>query len=215
QALNILINQGEEIRYIVMKEDWLDVATPMSILKANELVLKNLKMEYKGEVEKYVTIKGNVSVGKGTLIRSGSYILGPVIIGENCEIGPNCFIRPFTSIGNNVRIGNGVEIKNSIVMDDTKIGHLSYVGDSIIGRNCNFGAGTIIANLRFDRRNVPIIICGKKIDSELKKLGVIMGDNVQTGINVSIDTGTVICENVIVMPHAFVSGYVEAGSVVA
>ncbi|MDI6856582.1 MAG: sugar phosphate nucleotidyltransferase, partial [Candidatus Thermoplasmatota archaeon] len=214
EALNILIREGHRLTAQKIKEVWLDIATPISLLKANELVLKNLRGECKGEVERYATLKGNVSVGSGTIITSGSYIIGPVIIGKNCEIGPNCFIRPFSSIGNNVRIGNGVEIKNSIIMDNTKIGHLSYVGDSIIGRNCNFGAGTVIANLRFDRKNVPIIIRGEKADSGLKKLGVIMGDNVQTGINVSIDPGTVICENATILPHAFVSGWIKQNSCV-
>lgn len=63
------------------------------------------------------------------------------------DIGPNCYIRPHTSIGKNVRIGNACEIKNSVIMDKTHIGHLSYVGNSVIGEDCNLGAGTTVRQL--------------------------------------------------------------------
>ena len=101
----------------------------------NEHFLKDLKTDIQGEIEEGATIHGPVFIGKNSIIRSGSYIMGPVYIGENCDIGPNSFLRKYCSIGNNVSVGNGVEIKNSIIMDDTNVNHLSYVGDSIIGSN--------------------------------------------------------------------------------
>ena len=89
-------------------------------------------------------------------------------------------------------MGNAVEVKNSAIMSNSKIGHLSYVGDSVIGEGCNFGAGTICSNLRHDKRNIKSFIKGERVDSGRRKLGVIMGDNVMTGINTSIYPGTVI-----------------------
>jgi bifunctional UDP-N-acetylglucosamine pyrophosphorylase/glucosamine-1-phosphate N-acetyltransferase len=133
-----------------------------------------------------------VIIGEGTVVRNGAYIIGPVVIGKNCDIGPNCFIRPSTSIGNNVHIGNGVEVKNCVIMDDTKIGHLTYIGDSVVGYGCNFGAGTKVANLRHDGKSIKSIIKGKRVDTGRRKLGVIMGDDVHTGINTSINVGVVI-----------------------
>ena len=62
--------------------------------------------------------------------------------GDMPIIGPNCYIRGTTSIGRNCRIGNGVEIKNCIIMDNSKVPHLSYIGDSVIGEHCNIAAGT-------------------------------------------------------------------------
>ena len=91
-----------------------------------------------------------------------------------------------------MHIGNAVEVKNSIIMDGTNIGHLTYLGDSIIGRKCNFGAGTKVANLRHDGKNIMVKIKGKLTDSGRRKLGVIMGDDVHTGINSSINVGTVM-----------------------
>lgn len=173
---------------------WMDVGRPWDMLTANEHVLTTARGEIQceGEVEEGAVLKGDVAVGKGTIIRSGAYIVGPVIIGNDCDIGPNCFIRPSTTLGNHVRIGNGVEVKNSIVMDNTNIGHLSYVGDSVIGTGCNFGAGTKVANLRHDGKTIRMMIKGNLVDTGRRKLGVVMADDVHTAINTSINTGVVL-----------------------
>jgi len=115
----------------------------------------------------------------------------PCYIGKNATIGPFAHIRPYTFIGDNCHIGKP-EIKASIILDNTNIGHHSYVGDSIIGKNCNLGAGATTANLRFDKKNVKITYHGKRIDSGRKKLGAIVGDNVELGINCSIMPGVKI-----------------------
>lgn len=177
---------------IVELASWMEIGRPWDLLTANETLLKNETPQILGEVEAGATLKGPVTVGRGSIIRSGAYIEGPVLIGEDCNIGPNCFIRPTTCIGDRVRIGNAVEVKNSAIMSDSKIGHLSYVGDSVIGVGCNFGAGTICSNLRHDKKNIKSYIKGERVDSGRRKLGVIMGDDVMTGINTTIYPGTVI-----------------------
>jgi bifunctional UDP-N-acetylglucosamine pyrophosphorylase/glucosamine-1-phosphate N-acetyltransferase len=88
-----------------------------------------------------------------------------------------------------------VEIKNSIILDHTRIGHLSYVGDSIIDENCNFGAGTKVANLRLDNKTIKATIKGKRVDSGRRKLGILVGNNVKTGINVSFMPGVKVGPN--------------------
>jgi len=133
-----------------------------------------------------------------------------VTIGEDCDIGPNSFIRPYTSIGDGVRIGNAVEIKNSTIMEDTKVAHLSYVGDSVVGSDCNFGAGTIVANLRHDGGDIISYIRGEEISSDRRKLGVIMGDDVKTGINTTIYPGTVIESGYRGRPGEVLRGRVKA-----
>lgn len=185
---------------------WIDIGRPWDLLGANETILNEMKLkkDKRVKIEKFAVIKGDVHIGNGTLIRSGSYIEGPCYIGENCIIGPNCYIRPCSSIKDNVHIGNAVEIKNSIIMSGTNVGHLSYIGDSIIGENCNFGAGTKVANLRVDNDEVRIEIKNKLTRSGRRKFGCLMGDNVKTGINVSIMPGRSI----------YPGAYVEAGSVV-
>lgn len=199
----------EKIRIITLKS-WLEVGRPWDILTANEAMLKDLQPTVLGDVEPGAILKGYVSVGKGTVIMAGSYIEGPVIIGENCKIGPNCYIRPTTVLGSDVRVGNAVEVKNSAVMDGTKIGHLSYVGDSVIGENCNFGAGTICANLRHDKANIRSYIKGRPEDSGRRKLGVIMADDVKTGIHTTIYPGTTIESGYRGLPAAVLKGLISA-----
>jgi len=180
------------IEFVVARleqKDWADMGCPWDVLEANRLCLTALEPSILGEIDSGARLVGPVFVGREARVLSGAYVEGPTYIGENCEIGPNCLIRPYTSLGKDVKIGNACEVKNSIVMDSTKIPHNSYIGDSIIGENCNFGAGTIVANLRLDDESVRMIVKGRLVDSETKKLGVIVGDHVRTGVNVSLMPG--------------------------
>jgi UDP-N-acetylglucosamine diphosphorylase/glucosamine-1-phosphate N-acetyltransferase len=207
-AIQLLINEGHYVRYIEVEDLWIDVGRPWDLLNANELLLDTLENANDGIVEPFATLEGPVNIGRGSIVRNGAYIVGPVKIGENCEIGPNCFIRPLTCIGDRVKIGNAVEVKNSVIMDDTKIGHLSYVGDSVIGQRCNFGAGTLVANLRFDEKPIKVAA----ISTGRRKLGVIMGDDVRTGINSMINVGTSIGCGSIVGVGALANGVYPPGS---
>ncbi|RLF43352.1 MAG: glucose-1-phosphate thymidylyltransferase [Thermoplasmata archaeon] len=206
-SINLMIKE-KKIKWIKLKE-WRDVVYPWHLLDINAEMLKSVEKKIDGDVEKGAFIKGEVIVGKGTKILSGSYIEGPVVIGENSKIGPNCYIRPFTSIGNNCRVGNACEVKNSIVMDGSKIPHQNYVGDSIISSDCNLGAGTKIANLRLDKKEISVTLNGEKIKTERRKLGAIIGDNVQTGINAMINPGTIIGNNVFIGPGAIADGEIK------
>ncbi|MBM4250144.1 MAG: glucose-1-phosphate thymidylyltransferase [Euryarchaeota archaeon] len=199
----------KRVSAFVSKAPWADVGRPWDLLRANALLLQGLRAEVLGEIEPQSTLRGPVAVGKGTVVRNGSYIVGPVSIGRDCEIGPNCHIRPATTIGNGCKVGAGVELKNSIVMDRSHVPHLNYVGDSIIGEGCNLGAGTKVANLRLDEKNVRCTVRGEKVDTGQRKLGVIMGDNVKTGINCTIDAGTVVGEGSFLGPGARVRGFIE------
>ncbi|MEA1924859.1 MAG: bifunctional sugar-1-phosphate nucleotidylyltransferase/acetyltransferase [Candidatus Altiarchaeota archaeon] len=204
-AIETLLDK-EDVHGFKCEGRWIDVGRPWDLLDANELMLRDMKLESdkKVEIEENTTLKGEVHVGEGSVIKSGSYIEGPAYIGRDCIVGPNCYIRPYTLLMDNSRAGNAVEIKSSIVMSETNICHLSYIGDSVIGEGCNLGAGTKVANLRFDHGDVRMEIKNKLTPSGRKKLGCIMGDRVQTGINVSILPGRLIYPN----------SYVEAGSIV-
>lgn len=193
-AINIQIKRGK-VGYFEISGFWLDVGRPWDLLDANKALLSTIKTKINGIVEDGAVLKDPVIVGEGTIIRSGAYIIGPVIIGKNADIGPNCFIRPYASIGDKVRIGNAVEIKNSIIMNGTHVGHLSYVGDSVIGENVNFGAGTITGNLRLDRGNIKATVKDKRIDTGRHKLGAIIGDNVSTGIGTLMMPGVMLYPN--------------------
>lgn len=206
-SINMLVNDLS-LDGIFLNE-WRDVVYPWHILDSNEEILKKTKNKIEGIIEKNTTIKGNVIVGKNTTVMNGSYIEGPVVIGANCKIGPNCYIRPYTSIGNNCHVGNACEVKNSIIMDNSKVPHQNYIGDSVIGYNCNLGAGTKIANLRLDKKNIDVVLNGKKVETKRRKLGTVIGDNVQTGINSMINVGSMIGNNVFIGLGAVVSGEIR------
>lgn len=212
-SLKIQMNDGERVLGLRSKNKWIDIGRPWELLDVNEHFLKDLKTDIHGKIEDGATIHGPVFLGKNSIVRSGSYIMGPVFIGENCDIGPNSFLRKHTCIGNNVSVGNGVELKNSIIMDNTNINHLTYIGDSIIGSNCNIAAGTNIANLRFDNGNVKISVKGDKIDSGRRKMGVVFGDGVKTGINSSFNPGVKIGVNSRIGAGAIISKDLESNKI--
>lgn len=189
---------------------WMDVGHPWDMLDANATLMNQIIGRNAGTLEEGTTIHGSVVISEGSIIRSGTYIEGPCIIGKNCRIGPHAYIRGSTSIGNDCHIGHCTEIKNSIIMPGTKIPHFNYLGDSVIGSNCNFGAGTKGANLRNDHANVRI--CGK--DTRRKKFGAVIGDNVQFGINCSINVGTVIGSNAQFAPNSFIHGCIGENAVI-
>lgn len=182
-----------------MRGYWNDIGYPWDILNATEEKIKSIKRRISGKAEK-VVMHGSVIIGERTIVRGGTYIEGPVVIGEDCEIGPNAYIRSGTVIGNSCKVGSGCEIKNSVIMDRTKVPHLSYIGDSVIDEDCNLGAGTITANLRFDRKPVKVMVKGELRDSNRIKLGAFIGRGVQTGVNVSINPGVVIAPGSKIMP---------------
>jgi NDP-sugar pyrophosphorylase family protein len=160
-----------------------------------------MKPEVLGTVESGAHLADSVFVAEGATVLSGAYIEGPSYIGEGSSVGPNCYIRPCTSIGRNVRVGNACEVKNSILMDNVHMGHLSYVGDSIIGEGCNLGAGTITANLRFDEKPVKMIVKDELVDTGSPKMGVVMGDNAKTGIGALLMPGVKIGCNSWIRPN--------------
>jgi UDP-N-acetylglucosamine diphosphorylase/glucosamine-1-phosphate N-acetyltransferase len=189
-AVTLFADEGKTVLAVeISKNDWFDVGRPWDLLDANVWVLKRMEHMVLGNVEEGAHLLGPVTVAETARVRSGAYIEGPCFIDEGADVGPNCYIRPFTSIGKHARVGNSCEVKNSIIMDGTHVGHLSYVGDSILCEKCNLGAGTITANLRIDDGHVKMMIKGKVVDTGRRKLGAILGDNVKTGINASFMPG--------------------------
>ena len=213
-SIELLIDEKKFVRGVEISGRWLDIGNPWNYLDANKEVLSELKSDISGTVEDGVTIKGELILGAGSVIKSGTYVEGPVSIGKNTIVGPNAYLRKFSTIGSNCYIGNCVEIKNSVIMDGTKVPHLSYIGDSIIGMNCNLGAGTLVGNLRLDNENVKMKIKGKLVDSGRRKLGCVIGNNTKLGLNVMINSGRKIGNNCMVGPGVVVHNDIPDGSFV-
>jgi len=171
---------------------WLDVGRPWELLEANEWKLSELDGEIRGEVPDSATIRGDVVVEEGAAIEPGVVVEGPALISAGAEVGPNAYVRGQTLLCEGATVGASVEIKNSVVMEETSVPHLSYVGDSVLGRGVNLGAGTTVANLRHDDRPVRLTVKGERVSTGRRKFGVVVGDGAKTGINTSLSPGVTL-----------------------
>jgi UDP-N-acetylglucosamine diphosphorylase / glucose-1-phosphate thymidylyltransferase / UDP-N-acetylgalactosamine diphosphorylase / glucosamine-1-phosphate N-acetyltransferase / galactosamine-1-phosphate N-acetyltransferase len=202
-ALLVELADGLDADFIA--DQSFEILYPWDVLRAHEQYVSQLKKsDLLGEVHPQAVLEGVVQIGKGTRLLPGVFIEGNVIIGENCKIGPNCYIRGNTSIGNHCHIGQSVEIKNSIVLSHTNVGHLSYVGDSILGERVNLGAGTTVSNLRHDKANHLSMADGTLVNTGRKKFGTIIGNDVHTGIHTSIYPGRKIWPQMSTLPGAII-----------
>jgi UDP-N-acetylglucosamine diphosphorylase / glucose-1-phosphate thymidylyltransferase / UDP-N-acetylgalactosamine diphosphorylase / glucosamine-1-phosphate N-acetyltransferase / galactosamine-1-phosphate N-acetyltransferase len=204
-AVGILIKEGKQVHAQPLgSRKWLGISYPWDMLEANEWILESQKSFSKGTIEKGVHISGSVVLEEGSVVKAGSYLEGPIHVGKKCMVGPNSYLRPYSTLGDDVKVGAGCEVKNSIIMKNSRIPHLSYVGDSILGESCHLGAGTITANLRFDEAEIKTKVRGAWVNSGRRKLGTILGDGAQTGINVSIFPGVKIGRGAWIGPGAVV-----------
>lgn len=154
-----------------------------------------------------------VSIGKGSVVESGAYIQGPCLIGRSCEIRQGAYIRGNVIAGDHCVIGHASEIKNSILLNHAHAPHFNYVGDSILGNRINLGAGVICANLRLDKETVKVMVNGKKYDTLLKKLGLIIGDDASIGCNAVTNPGTILGKGAMIFPCQNIGGYIPPGSI--
>ncbi|MFH0736937.1 MAG: bifunctional sugar-1-phosphate nucleotidylyltransferase/acetyltransferase [Candidatus Micrarchaeota archaeon] len=164
---------------VVSEGYWRDIGYPWDLLSANEYLLS--KMEARSGNISNSTIDGKVIMESGAKIIN-SYIEGIAYIGKDTIIGPNATLRGFNSIGANCSIGPGTSVKSSILMDKVNAKHLTYIGDSVVGEDVNFGSGTQIANFRFDGEHVNVMTERGWTNSGRKKLGAVIGDKTKFGV---------------------------------
>jgi glucose-1-phosphate thymidylyltransferase len=195
-----LIDAGSKITTFQTEFTWIDVVHSWDLLKVNTFLISRCeKYEVEGMVEEGAVIKGDVFIGKNTIVRSGSYILGPVIIGKNCDIGPGATILPSTSIGSNVSIGPYVYMQNSILMNDVHIGSHAYISHAVIGTNNTIGSHFLTEV----GRDLKIEMRGMLYHAE--ELGTIIGDGNTVGHRVLVRAGRMI----------YSSCNIESGSIIS
>ncbi len=193
------------------KELFLNLSLVFDVLKKIPSYLKTYplgKIEAKVEMGATLINPHLISIGKGSHVEAGAYIVGPCLIGEECEIRHGSYLRGNVIAGNRCVIGHATEIKNALLLDDVKAGHFAYVGDSVLGNRCNLGAGTKLANLRFDKKEIVIHLEGEKIATGLKKLGAILADDAQTGCNSVTNPGTFMRKGKICLPLSNIGGFI-------
>ena len=155
----------------------------------------------------------NIWIAKSATIYPTAYIKGPAIIGENAEVRHCAFIRGNAIVGNNAVVGNSTELKNVILFDNVQVPHYNYVGDSILGYKSHMGAGSITSNVKSDKKLVIIKNGKEKIETGLKKVGAMIGDEVEVGCGSILNPGSIIGAHTNIYPLSSVRGVVPANSI--
>jgi UDP-N-acetylglucosamine diphosphorylase/glucosamine-1-phosphate N-acetyltransferase len=208
-ALSLYIKEND-VRIVITQMEVPSLKYPWDLFGTSRLLMEKFlenKIAKTAKISKNVVIEGNVYIGENTKVFEGAVIKGPCYIGNNCVIGNNSLIREYVNLENNVLIGAFSEVTRSIFQEDVHT-HSGYFGDSILGKGCKVGAGTITANVRIDRGE--IIVKSKiknqisKINTGLTSLGAIMGENTKTGIHCSLMPGVLIGSNCQIGPNSVI-----------
>ena len=163
--------------------------------------------------EKFDHPSEDVWIAKGVKVFQTAYIGGPCIIDEGAEIRQCAFIRGSAIVGKNCVVGNSTELKNVVLFDNVQVPHYNYVGDSVLGYKAHMGAGAVTSNVKSDKQLVVIHNGAEQIPTGRKKVGAILGDNVEVGCNSVLNPGTVIGRESRVYPLSCVRGVVPEKSI--
>ena len=161
----------------------------------------------------YEQLGESIWVHNSAKVAKTACLNGPLIIDAGAEIRHCAFIRGNAIVGKNAVVGNSTELKNVILFNNVQVPHYNYVGDSILGFKSHMGAGSITSNVKSDKTLVTINVNGKIIETGLKKMGAILGDNVEVGCNSVLNPGTIIGKETNIYPLSMVRGYVKEKSI--
>ena len=155
----------------------------------------------------------DVWIARSARVFPTAYIHGPAIIGKNAEVRHCAFIRGNAIVGEDAVVGNSTELKNVLLFNKVQVPQYNYVGDSILGFKSHMGAGSITSNVKSDKTLVTITTEDGKVETGLKKMGAILGDEVEVGCNSVLNPGTIVGKHSNIYPLSMVRGYVPAESI--
>lgn len=153
-----------------------------------------------------VIMNDAVHLGPGVVVEPGALIKGPAFIGSGSEVRQGAYIRGSCLVGQGCVVGHTTEMKNAVMLDGAKAGHFAYLGDSILGRDVNLGAGTKLANLKMLNRPYTIKAGDQVHRINRRKFGAIIGDRTETGCNSVTNPGTILGPGCLVAPCQSVPG---------
>lgn len=203
----VKINELFDLNETIAKEIFSGKEFPWEVLPCIKAFI--IELGDKLPKDKFDEIKPNVWVAKSAKIFESAYIDAPCIIDEEAEIRQCAFIRGSAIIGKKAVVGNSCEIKNAILFNNVQVPHFNYVGDSILGYKAHMGAGSVTSNVKSDKTLVVIKDKEETYETKLKKVGAMLGDNVEIGCNSVLCPGSVVGRNTIVYPLSMVRGVVE------
>ncbi|MBD3330697.1 NTP transferase domain-containing protein [Candidatus Peregrinibacteria bacterium] len=215
-AMQNMINDGYKFIALPYEGYWQAIKFPWHIHKVFGFLFEKAEkhVSEKAQISENAVINGDVIIEDGVKVFDGAVINGPAYIGKGAVIATNALVRE-SHVGKNCVVGYSTEVARSYLGDDVWT-HSNYIGDSIIGNNVSFGAGTVTGNLRLDEKTISMSVKGEKMDTGENKLGIVTGDHVRAGVNTSfmpgvkigsnsfVGAGLVICEDI--PENSFVRG---------
>ena len=211
-ALDQMMKEGVKMKAVGYDGFWQPIKFPWHIQKvfAHLFEKAEKKVADSAQISEHAVVKGDVIIGENVKIFENAVVNGPIYLGDNSIVANNALVRD-SHVGSDCVIGYSTEIARSYLGSEVWT-HSNYVGDSVIGNNVSFGAGTVTGNLRLDEANIKV----EDFDTQTNKFGLITGDNVRAGINISfmpgvkvgggsfIGAGIVLAENI--ADNSFVRG---------
>ena len=165
------------------------------------------------DTDKFDKTGDNIWIAKSATVAPTACVNGPCIIDENAEVRHCAFIRGNAIVGKGAVVGNSTELKNVVLFNKVQVPHYNYVGDSVLGFKSHMGAGSITSNVKSDKTLVVVKAKEGQIETGLKKMGAMLGDNVEVGCNSVLNPGTVIGRNSNVYPTSCVRGCIPANHI--
>lgn len=163
--------------------------------------------------DEYDKVGENVWIAKSAKVAPSAFINGPAIIGKDTEVRHCAFIRGNAIVGEGVVVGNSTELKNVILFNKVQVPHYNYVGDSVLGYKSHMGAGSIISNVKSDKKLVVVRTPEGAIETGLRKFGAMLGDEVEVGCGSVLNPGTVVGGHTNIYPLSMVREFVPANSI--
>ena len=163
--------------------------------------------------DEYYKADENIWIHNDAKIASTACLNGPLIVCSGAEIRHCAFVRGSAIVGQGAVVGNSTELKNVILFNKVQVPHYNYVGDSILGFKAHMGAGSITSNVKSDKLNVIIKDGSEEIETGRKKVGAMLGDNVEVGCNSVLNPGTILGRGASVYPCSCVRGVIPENGI--
>jgi bifunctional UDP-N-acetylglucosamine pyrophosphorylase/glucosamine-1-phosphate N-acetyltransferase len=210
EALDTFV-KGHNVGFVKTDEATIVLKYPWDLLNIKNYLLANLKKSISAgsKIASSAQLIGEVYIEDGTEIMENAVVKGPCYLGKNSFVGTNSILRDGVDLEEHSVVGANMEMKNTLLSEGSKT-HSGFIGDSLVGKNCRIGAAFNSANVRIDRETVKTMVKGEKIDTGLKSLGVIIGNNTRFGIKSTTMPGIIVGENTVIGAGTVVMNNVSA-----
>lgn len=204
----ITVQELYDLDHTLAKEYLNDITYPWEALKG----IHDFILQLGPTLTDYEEVSENVWVHPSATVAPTAFLGAPCIIGPKTEVRHCAFIRGNALVGEGCVVGNSVELKNVILFDSVQVPHYNYVGDSILGYKSHMGAGSITSNVKSDK-SLVVVKADQNYETNIKKMGAMLGDHVEVGCNSVLNPGTIIGKNSNVYPVSCVRGCIPANSI--